>query len=162
MCSAGKVAITDDSNGIGATQTRPMTEERAWCSRNATRISFCAIVGMLFATFFTFNVVVARAESWPDRPIVLIVPYGPGNITEFVSRTLQKHFSSRLNATLAIENRHGASGTIGLGAVARAKPDGYTFGLASPDLATVHVTKKELPFEFGIGKTLAPVTQLIG
>jgi tripartite-type tricarboxylate transporter receptor subunit TctC len=161
MRQAGKIAIARAPKRIGATDSPRMIEQGAWCNANTTPTFLCAIYGMLIATFVLFNTVAAHAE-WPDRPITFIVPYSPGSISEFFARTLQLHFSSRLNATFVVENRPGASGMIGLGAVARAKPDGYTFGLSTPDLATIHVTKKELPFEFGIGKTLVPVTQVFG
>ncbi len=68
----------------------------------------------------------AWAETYPSRPITVIVPYPPGASTDFVARMLKEPMSAELGQPLVIENRPGAGGTTGTAAVARAAPDGYT------------------------------------
>jgi len=72
----------------------------------------------------------AHAE-WPkDKPLTLIVPFGPGSSPDQVARVVGDKASSILGQTIVVENRPGASGNIGTHAIARAKPDGYTFGVS--------------------------------
>ena len=79
----------------------------------------------------------ALAQEWkPDRTITLIVPSAPGNASDAVARILADRMSTSLGQAIIIENRVGASGNLGTGAVAKAAPDGYTLGLpASGPLA---------------------------
>jgi len=71
----------------------------------------------------------AHAE-WPkDKPLTVIVPFGPGSSPDQVARVVADKASSILGQTIVVENRPGASGNIGTNAIARAKPDGYTFGV---------------------------------
>ncbi|MFO1195998.1 MAG: tripartite tricarboxylate transporter substrate binding protein [Burkholderiaceae bacterium] len=71
-----------------------------------------------------------RAESWPERPIRLVVPFPPAGGTDVLARTLAQSITQSRGWAFAVENRPGAGGNIGLDAVAKAKPDGYTIGLA--------------------------------
>jgi tripartite-type tricarboxylate transporter receptor subunit TctC len=68
----------------------------------------------------------ARAQSWPARPIKAIVPVGAGSATDVVPRAVFEPLAVELGQPIVIENRVGAGGTLGVGAVARANPDGYT------------------------------------
>lgn len=72
----------------------------------------------------------ARAE-WPEREITFIVPYNPGGSTDPVSRVFADQLSKVLGVGVIVENRPGASATLGTGAVLRSEPDGYTIGLGS-------------------------------
>ncbi len=72
----------------------------------------------------------AHAE-FPDRPITLIVPFPAGGPTDIVGRVAAAKAGEILGQQIVVENRTGASGTIGMAATARAKPDGYTVGLAT-------------------------------
>jgi tripartite-type tricarboxylate transporter receptor subunit TctC len=67
----------------------------------------------------------ASAQTYPDRPIKLIVPFPPGGPTDYVARLVAQHVSVSLGQ-VAIDNRAGAGGTIAAKAVAVAEPDGYT------------------------------------
>jgi tripartite-type tricarboxylate transporter receptor subunit TctC len=69
------------------------------------------------------------AEDWPARPIRLIVPFPAGGGTDAISRQLAERLTSATGWTIAIENRAGAGGNIGLEAVAKAAPDGHTIGM---------------------------------
>lgn len=67
-----------------------------------------------------------RAQAWPARPITVIVPASAGGPTDAISRVLADRLGAALGQTVLIENIGGASGTIGVGKLARAAPDGYT------------------------------------
>jgi tripartite-type tricarboxylate transporter receptor subunit TctC len=71
----------------------------------------------------------ARAQAWPARPIRFIVPYGAGNQADQVARVLADALADRWGQRLVVENLAGAGGSIGVAAIARAVPDGYTIGL---------------------------------
>ncbi|MGZ5179875.1 MAG: Bug family tripartite tricarboxylate transporter substrate binding protein [Ramlibacter sp.] len=64
--------------------------------------------------------------AWPDRPITLVVPYAPGGSADALARVLAARMGARLGASVIVDNRAGASGTIGAAYVAKAQPDGYT------------------------------------
>jgi tripartite-type tricarboxylate transporter receptor subunit TctC len=72
----------------------------------------------------------ARAQSYPSRPIALIVPSGAGGPSDVIARVLTEHMRGSLGQSLIIENVTGANGTLGLGRVARAKPDGHTLAFS--------------------------------
>lgn len=73
----------------------------------------------------------AQAAAWPDRPVRLIVPFGPGGAIDTLSRFFAQRFAPATNGgTLVVENRAGGGGTIGAAAVAGARPDGYTLLMA--------------------------------
>ena len=74
----------------------------------------------------------AWAQSWPSKPISLIVPYPSGGPSDFFARKLQPEASARLGQTMVIENVGGAGGSIGLARVVNAPADGYMLALGSP------------------------------
>lgn len=71
----------------------------------------------------------AQAQSYPSRPITLVVPLGPGGSTDVIARIMAEGMRNILGTTIVVENTTGAGGTIGVGRVARAAPDGYTIGI---------------------------------
>ena len=78
------------------------------------------------------------AESrWPERPITMIVPCPPAAAADVVARLVGRKLAERLGQPVIIENRAGASGTLGAAALAKAAPDGYTLGIAT---STTHAT----------------------
>jgi tripartite-type tricarboxylate transporter receptor subunit TctC len=85
----------------------------------------------------------AHAQSWPQKPVKVIVPFPPGGVTDSLARISADWLSQRLGQPVVPENRPGASGAIAAELVARAEPDGYTLFFASaPQLAIVpHVQK---------------------
>ena len=74
---------------------------------------------------------VTTAQTYPNRPITFVVPYAPGGSTDPVARQYAMQLQKILGVEVNIENKPGGSGTIGTGMVVRAKPDGYTLGLAT-------------------------------
>jgi tripartite-type tricarboxylate transporter receptor subunit TctC len=70
---------------------------------------------------------VAKAQGWPSGTIRIVVPFPPGGSTDAIARLVQPTLQQRLGATIVIENRAGASGTVGTGAVAKSPPDGNTW-----------------------------------
>lgn len=74
----------------------------------------------------------ARSESpWPSKPIVLVSPYAPGGSTDVLARLISARLNGKLGQPVVVENRPGAGGNLGTAYVAKAKPDGHTFLLAS-------------------------------
>lgn len=69
--------------------------------------------------------------AWPDRPVRMIVPYPPAGSTDLLTRLLCERLSQKLGQNFVVENRPGAGGNIGMDAVAKAAPDGYTFGAST-------------------------------
>jgi tripartite-type tricarboxylate transporter receptor subunit TctC len=79
----------------------------------------------------------AAAQSYPDRPVTLIVPYTPGGQFDNHARLLAKHMSTLLGQSVVVENKPGAGTTLGAEFVARAKPDGYTLLMAGATMFTI-------------------------
>jgi tripartite-type tricarboxylate transporter receptor subunit TctC len=90
----------------------------------------------------------ALAQSYPARPVRLVVPFPPGNMSDLISRVLVEEMQARQRATLIVDNRAGATGAIGVQAVARAEPDGYTLLVSSNSPLTVNpAIRSDLPFD---------------
>jgi tripartite-type tricarboxylate transporter receptor subunit TctC len=100
------------------------------------------------------------AQAYPDQPIKIIVTFPPGGSADIVIRALQPLLSEDLHQTLVIENRSGAGGNIGIGAVAQAAPDGYTLGVAAAGVLTVNPHLNRAAMSFDPLKDLAPITLL--
>jgi tripartite-type tricarboxylate transporter receptor subunit TctC len=97
------------------------------------------------------------AQTYPDKPIRLIVPFAPGGGTDITARTIAQKLTERLGQTVVVDNRPGANGTIGVDLAAHANPDGYTLSMISSS-HTVNVSLiKNLPYN--LIKDLAPITQ---
>lgn len=101
----------------------------------------------------------AHAE-FPDRPITLIVPFPAGGPTDIVGRVAAAKAGELLGQQIVVENRTGASGTIGMTATARAKPDGYTVGLAT---VSTHGTAPHLfpKLAYDPVKDFTPISNLV-
>jgi tripartite-type tricarboxylate transporter receptor subunit TctC len=78
----------------------------------------------------------AMAETWPAKPIKVFIPFGAGSATDIVPRAVFEPLAAELGQPIIVENRGGGGGTIGVGAVVRAEPDGYTL-LANSSAHTI-------------------------
>lgn len=74
---------------------------------------------------------VSAAADWPDKPVRVIVVYPPGGVSDTVTRAISEELGERLKVPFVVENKGGAGGTVGMAAVAKAEPDGYTIGFSS-------------------------------
>jgi len=78
-----------------------------------------------------FAPLVAQAQgSYPDKPVTMIVPFPPGGVADTVARPVAEALGRELKQSVVVENKAGAGGALGIGAVARAAPDGYTLLLS--------------------------------
>ncbi|MBG9387047.1 Bug family tripartite tricarboxylate transporter substrate binding protein [Caenimonas aquaedulcis] len=99
----------------------------------------------------------AQAQSWPTKPIRLIVPLAAGSAVDAAARIVAEKMSRDLGQNIVVENQPGAAGIIGAGAVAKAAPDGYTFGGFNDSIMTMvpNLTPK-MPWD--ITKDFEPVS----
>ena len=111
---------------------------------------------LLAALSLVLGVSAASADTFPSRPISLVLPFGPGGATDAISRAVADHMSTTLGQPVVIDYRAGAGGEIAASAVAKAAPDGYTIMFATvSQLVILPVTKSKLSFD--PRKDLAPV-----
>ena len=88
----------------------------------------------------------ASAQTYPSKPITLVVPFAAGGPTDVVARLLGSSMSRTLGQTVVIENKLGAGGTIAANAVRQAAPDGYTFLIHHNGMGTAPALYRKLPF----------------
>jgi tripartite-type tricarboxylate transporter receptor subunit TctC len=101
----------------------------------------------------------AWAQTYPTKPVRLIVPFAPGGSTDVTARVLAQKLTESWKQQVVVENRAGAGGNIGADAVARAAPDGYTLLLATTGVMAInHRLYRTLPYD--ALKDFAPVTQI--
>ena len=101
----------------------------------------------------------AQAVPWPSRPIRLVVAYPSGGVSDVVARALADKLAVSLKTPVVVENKAGASGSIGIDAVAKAAPDGYTIGFAAISPLTLSPHLGKLPFD--PVKDIAPVASVM-
>jgi tripartite-type tricarboxylate transporter receptor subunit TctC len=89
----------------------------------------------------------AGAQTYPSRPIKIIVPFTPGSATDVMGRIVSERLNAAWGQPVVVENRPGAGGTIGIRETARAEPDGYTLVLVSSGHAVNHVLYKDLGYD---------------
>jgi tripartite-type tricarboxylate transporter receptor subunit TctC len=97
----------------------------------------------------------AQAQSYPSRPITLVVPLAPGGSTDVIARIMAEGMRNHLGTTIVVENTSGAGGTIGVGRVARSAPDGYTIGIGQ--WGTNVASGAIYPLTFDLQKDFEPV-----
>lgn len=127
---------------------------------HGTRRRFLA--GSLAATAVSAAVpspLAAQQERWPSRPITLIVPFGAGGGTDILARLLAQHMAIALGQALPVDNRGGATGTVGMAVLARARPDGYTIAIVpNGTYAMATALYDRLPYD--PERAFAPVAML--
>ena len=116
------------------------------CGLRINRLTAALLGAFLLATGAPVSQV--QAQTWPDRPVKLIVPTGPGAATDVMARLLAESVGRRIGQSVIVENRAGASGLPAYQAAASAEPDGYTFLFGQTSgLASNPVTFKKLPYD---------------
>lgn len=111
----------------------------------------------LLAFMLLASAATVHAQDWPSKPVRVIVPYPAGGGHDFTARVVAQALGDALKQNFVVENRSGASGTIGTDLVAKSAPDGYTFVVASPAETVVGpTTGLKMPYDWQ--KDLAPVT----
>src|SRR2546423_13045315 len=106
--------------------------------RRLLAVSAVALVGATRA---------ARGDDWPQRPIRIIVPFGPGGGSDIIGRIIGQSLQEKLGQPVVIENRPGAAGPLGNEAVARADKDGYTLGVMTAGQIIAAVMNKSLRYD---------------
>ena len=89
----------------------------------------------------------AQVSDWPSKPLSLIVPFGPGSSPDTMARVVAEEAGQTLKQSIVVQNKPGASGNLGTDLIAKAKPDGYTFGVSiTGPLVNNTVIYKHLPY----------------
>lgn len=100
----------------------------------------------------------AGAQSYPNRPIRVVIPFPPGGNVDTFARFLLRYVEEDLGQTMVIDNRGGANGIVGGETVAKAAPDGYTIMITSFGLAVNQYLVKQMPFD--LRKDFQPITNI--
>ncbi|HVR49509.1 MAG TPA: tripartite tricarboxylate transporter substrate binding protein [Pseudorhodoferax sp.] len=101
----------------------------------------------------------AAAQTWPDKPIRLVVGFAPGGFTDVLARLLGQQLSQRLGQPVVVENKPGAAGTLGADLVAKSKPDGYTLLLGHSNSNSVApALYPRLPYD--VIRDFTPITRI--
>jgi tripartite-type tricarboxylate transporter receptor subunit TctC len=95
------------------------------------RAALARTAGLAAAGAFTLTAPLRAQTAWPNKPLRMIVPFPPSGSTDIVARTVAERLGVALGQNVIIDNRPGATGAIGLEALARSEPDGYTIGLGT-------------------------------
>ena len=88
-----------------------------------------------------------HAQTYPAKPIRLVLPFPPGAPSDLVGRTIGQKMSEQMGQNFVPDNRAGAGGTVGLAMVAKALPDGYTVMVTSPAIALTPLLYSNLAYE---------------
>jgi tripartite-type tricarboxylate transporter receptor subunit TctC len=137
----------------GSRRASPRPTRRALLKSGAT----LAAVGVAMPAIGHFSSVLA---AWPDRPIRLIVPFGPGGPVDVIARLLTPALGEALGVSVVVENKAGAGGNIGHGLAARAEPDGYSVLVTSTTLVVNPMLYASVPYD--PVKDFAPLVDLAG
>lgn len=116
------------------------------------RVLVCALSGVLLAG------TASAQTSWPTRSVLVVSPFTAGNASDLIGRITLEQVSKQLGQPFVLENRPGGGGTIGVGQVAKADPDGYTILLHSSSFSSALVHHKSLPYD--TLKDFAPVAPI--
>ncbi len=119
---------------------------------------FVRIAGICLFVLFAGHSLGADAQTYPARPITLIINQETGGPTELFGRAMSKPFQERGNPPFIVETRPGAGGTIGVNACAKARPDGYTACIVPRDMISIVPFQEKLDFD--PVRDLDPVTQI--
>src|SRR5712671_771745 len=114
---------------------------------------------LLAALAASAGIAPAGAQSYPTKPIHLVAPYAPGGIADIAARLVGQKLTEALGQQVVVENRPGGNGFIGVMAVTRAAPDGYTLLVATAGDVTINPALfKDMPYD--VDRDLVPITML--
>ena len=125
---------------------------------HTSRKLFCSALIALASLSAIATVDPARADDWPSKPIHVISPIGAGSAADILSRIVAEQLSLQLGQPVVVENRPGAGGTLGVAAVAKAEPDGYTILIHSNGFTVAPAVYPNLPYD--PVKDFIPITTL--
>ncbi|MBQ1766169.1 MAG: tripartite tricarboxylate transporter substrate binding protein, partial [Aquincola sp.] len=114
------------------------------------------LIRIAVAAAWLTSAVVAQAQAWPTKPVKIVVPYPPGGAVDVVTRKMAAKLQEQTGQTFYVENKAGATGTIGLATVVQAPADGYTLAANDTTYALLPHIFKKLPFDHQ--KDLLPVS----
>lgn len=109
-------------------------------------ISRRTLLGMAFASLLS-TTAFAQNSDWPNKSIKVIVPYPTGGVSDGIIRIVAERLSTKLGQSVIVENKPGAGGTLGMDLVAKAAPDGYTFGFAAISPLTLNPHVMNVPYD---------------
>jgi len=116
----------------------------------------------VLAALVSANYSPVQADGYPERPVQLVVPAGPGSSTDTIMRSLAQAASPMLGQSIVILNKPGASGTIGVGFVTKSEPDGYTIGGVPSGAITMAPHVAAQSFQQADYRIVAMITQAAG
>jgi tripartite-type tricarboxylate transporter receptor subunit TctC len=111
-----------------------------------TRFTRKTLLGAVLAATCAAALPLNAQAAWPEKPIQLIVPFGPGGANDLMGRVAATGLSKQLGQPVIIENKPGAGAIIGADYVAKAKPDGYTFLVGAAGVVTNSVLRSTMPY----------------
>ncbi len=120
------------------------------------RVQISGLIGTLMATMMWADL--ATAQTWPERPVKVIIPFPPGGATDVVGRPWMEQLTKAFGQPFIIENRGGAGGMIGVDAAVKSNPDGYTLLLCSNSPLVVLPHLRKTPYD--AMKQLVPVARV--
>jgi tripartite-type tricarboxylate transporter receptor subunit TctC len=119
--------------------------------RTLRHIAIMALAAWVFSPALTL------AQTYPTKPVTLVVPYPPGGATDIIGRVLAQKLSDKMGQQFVVDNRSGAGGNIGAQAVASAKPDGYTLLMGAMTSHSINATLQKDTAKFNFEKDFAPI-----
>ena len=115
--------------------------------RHASHSFARAVLGAFCLCFLVLSAAPARAQSWPAKPVRVVVPFPPGGASDALARAVAQKMGEQLGQTFVVENKPGAASTIGIAEAARAPADGYTILMAAAPFVITQYVYPKLPYD---------------